>query len=77
MVTLASLVAALGGRLQGDGQVKVTRLAPLETADPQALSFVSHARYASRIATTQAAALIVSPALEATAAERGPCIVTD
>ncbi len=77
MVSLASLVAALGGRLVGDGQVHVSRLAPLESADHQALSFVSHARYAARIATTQAAALIVSPALELAAAERGPCIVTD
>ena len=77
MVSLASLVAALGGRLVGDGQLHVSRLAPLESADHQALSFVSHARYASRIQTTQAAALIVSPALEAVAAGRGPCIVAD
>ncbi len=77
MVSLASLVAALGGRLVGDGQSHISRLAPLETADAHALSFVSHARYASRIATTQAAALIVSPVLETAAAERGPCIVTD
>jgi UDP-3-O-[3-hydroxymyristoyl] glucosamine N-acyltransferase len=77
MVSLACLADALGGRLVGDGQVQVSRLAPLETADAWSLSFVSHARYASHIATTQAAALIVSPALEAAAAERGPCIVTD
>lgn len=77
MVNLASLTAALGGRLVGDGQVQITHLAPLETADPLALSFVSQPRYASRIATTQAAALIIPPELEAVAAERGPCIVTD
>jgi UDP-3-O-[3-hydroxymyristoyl] glucosamine N-acyltransferase len=52
-------------------------LAPIESADDVSLSFVSHPRYAARIATTQAAALIVSPALEAAASERGPCIVTD
>jgi UDP-3-O-[3-hydroxymyristoyl] glucosamine N-acyltransferase len=77
MVSLASLAAELGGRLVGDGLVQVNRLAPLETADQRALSFVSHARYASLIATTNAAALIVSPALEAAASHRGPCIVTD
>jgi UDP-3-O-[3-hydroxymyristoyl] glucosamine N-acyltransferase len=77
MVSLTSLTAALGGRLVGGEQTQVSRLAPLETADEQSLSFVSHARYASRITTTRAAALIVSPALEAEAQKRGACIVTD
>ncbi|MEY4506592.1 MAG: hypothetical protein RL297_1170 [Pseudomonadota bacterium] len=77
MVSLASLVHALGGRLVGHGECQVSRLAPIESADGVSLSFVSHPRYAARIATTRAAALIVSPALEAAASERGPCIVTD
>lgn len=77
MVTLGVLVTALGGRLVGGEHTQVIRLAPLETADEQCLSFVSHARYASRIATTRAAALIVSPALEVEAEKRGACIVTD
>lgn len=77
MVSLASLVADLGGRLVGNGLTDIARLAPLETANEQSLSFVSHARYASLIASTRAAALIVSPALESLAAARGPCVVTD
>jgi len=38
---------------------------------------VAHVRYASQIETTQAGALIVSPALAERASARGPCIVSD
>ncbi|OGB34491.1 MAG: UDP-3-O-(3-hydroxymyristoyl)glucosamine N-acyltransferase, partial [Burkholderiales bacterium RIFCSPLOWO2_02_FULL_66_35] len=41
------------------------------------LAFVAQARYASQIETTRASALIVPPALQAVAALRGACIVTD
>jgi UDP-3-O-[3-hydroxymyristoyl] glucosamine N-acyltransferase len=76
MVLLENLVSALGGELLGNPARTVNRLAPLETADEYSISFVSHLRYASRIATTQAACLIVPPALQTAAAERGDCIVT-
>lgn len=55
----------------------VSRLAPLETAGPGALSFVSHARYAKLLEQTQASALIVPPALAEQAQAKGPCIVVD
>lgn len=54
----------------------VARLAPLETAEADALSFVAQARYASRITETRAGALIVPPALVGQAAARGACIET-
>lgn len=74
---LDAIVAALGGELTGLGETLITRLAPLESADHNALAFVAHVRYAAQIETTQAAALIVSPALRERAAARGPCIVSD
>lgn len=74
-VTLGAIVDALGGELLGPRELSVQRLAPLDTADEGALAFVAHVRYASRLATTGASALIVSPVLREAAALRGACIV--
>ncbi len=74
---LDAIVAALGGELTGPGETLIARLAPLESADHNALAFVAHVRYAAQVEATQAAALIVSPALRERAAARGPCIVSD
>ena len=75
-VLLADLHAALGGVLHGDPQTVIKRLASLDVAGSDSVSFVSQARYASRIATTRAGALIVPPELVAAAQNRGPCIET-
>lgn len=76
MVTLHAICAALGGVLHGNATLPVTKLASLEVAGPQDLSFVAQARYASQIATTKAGALVVPPALVETARMRGACIET-
>lgn len=73
---LTALTAALGGQLYGD-DLSVERLAPLETATPADLAFISHSRYARQIETTRAGALIVPPSLQVQAMHRGPCIVVD
>lgn len=75
-VTLGAIHAALGGVLHGNCEVPIARLASLSSAGREALSFVAQARYASQLATTQAAALIVPPDLVQAALERGPCIET-
>jgi len=74
--TLGEIHAALGGVLHGEGALPIAQLASLEDAEADALSFVSQARYASKIATTRAAALIVTPALLPQAMARGACIET-
>lgn len=61
--TLAEICAALGGVLHGEPGLSIDRLASLESADADSLSFVAQARYASQIASTGAGALIVPPAL--------------
>ena len=76
-VRLADVVAALGGELCGDAGVPVERLAPLETADATSLSFLSNPRYAPQLATTEAACVIVAPALREAALARGAAIVAD
>lgn len=75
--TLGDIVDALGGTLVGPGDAEILRLAPVGSASAGDLTFVSHARYASQLATTGAVAVIVPPALQAQAAARGPCVVTD
>jgi len=75
--SLGSIVQALGGALLGAADVLIGRLAPLASAKAGELAFVAQARYASQIQTTQAGALIVPPALQEIAAQRGACIVTE
>ncbi|QHJ01385.1 UDP-3-O-(3-hydroxymyristoyl)glucosamine N-acyltransferase [Xylophilus rhododendri] len=76
-MSLQQLVAELGGELHGDGQVLVRGIAPLETAGPGDIAFLSHPRYAQQLAASQAACVIVAPAMADAARERGACIVTE
>ena len=74
---LASIVAALGGELHGDASLVVTGLAPLETATPQHLSFLSNPRYQQQLLASQAGCVIVAPQMADAAVSRGACIVAD
>lgn len=74
---LASVVAALGGELLGDPALVVTGLAPLETAEPQHLSFLSNPRYQQQLVASRAGCVVVAPAMRDVALTRGACIVTD
>lgn len=67
---LADLAALLGGELVGDGDRVVSRIAPLESADGAAITFVSHPRYQAQLGATHAGCVIVAPALREVAAGR-------
>lgn len=73
---LGAIVAALGGELIGDAETLIEGLAPLESAGPQQLSFLSHPKYQRQLAASNAACVIVAPAMQSPAVERGACIVT-
>ncbi|PLC02704.1 UDP-3-O-(3-hydroxymyristoyl)glucosamine N-acyltransferase [Variovorax sp. RO1] len=73
---LGAIVDALGGELHGDGTLSIERLAPLQNAQPDALSFLSHPKYQQELAASKAACVIVSPAMREAAAARGAYIVT-
>jgi len=75
-VTLGDLQAALGGELQGDAGLRIVRVAALDSAAADAISFVSHPRYVAQLRTTSAACLIVSPALREEAVARGAALIT-
>ena len=73
---LASIVQVLGGELHGHAGHVIAGLAPLESAGPQDLSFLSNPKYQQQLAASKAACVIVSPAMQAAAVARGACIVT-
>lgn len=77
VLRLGAIVGALGGELQGDPELAIERLAPLQSAGPDALSFLSHPKYRKELAASQAGCVIVSPAMRDAAAARGPFIVVD
>ncbi len=73
---LGAIVDALGGELHGDAALSIERLSPLQNAQPDALSFLSHPKYQQELAASKAACVIVSPAMREAAAVRGAFIVT-
>jgi len=73
---LGAIVDALGGELHGDAALSIERLAPLQNAQPDALSFLSHPKYQQELAASKAACVIVSPAMREAAAARGAFILT-
>ena len=76
-LTLGAIVESLGGRLLGPSDMLVSGLAPLQTAQPHQISFLSQARYQSQLATSLAGCVIVGPAFEAEVAQRAAAIITD
>jgi UDP-3-O-[3-hydroxymyristoyl] glucosamine N-acyltransferase len=76
-LTLGDIVAALGGELHGDPGLAIERLAPLDTAQPAHLSFLSNPKYRQQLASSAAGCVIVAPAMKGEAAARGACIVAD
>ncbi len=61
-IRLADLAARIGATLDGDGEVRVFRVATLENADTGSLAFITSVRYRAQLATTRASAVIMAPA---------------
>jgi len=76
-LTLATLVDRLGGRLCGDPAWVCNGLAPLQSAGPEQISFLSHPKYQSQLAVSRAGCVIVAPAFEEQASQGRSAIVTD
>jgi len=74
---LGSIVDALGGQLLGRADLIIEGLAPLQSAGPGHISFLSHPKYQQQLASSQAGCVIVGPQFEALALARGACIVTE
>jgi UDP-3-O-[3-hydroxymyristoyl] glucosamine N-acyltransferase len=63
-VKLRELAERLQCRLEGDGDLEISRVAGIEQAQPGDITFVAHEKYVSKLAATRASAVIVSPRLE-------------
>jgi UDP-3-O-[3-hydroxymyristoyl] glucosamine N-acyltransferase len=72
---LGAIVQELGGELHGNPDRLIEGLAPLESATPTQLSFLSNPKYAQQLAGSRAACVIVAVSLRDEAAARGDCIV--
>ena len=59
--TLSELARLTGAVLDGDGTVAVTHVAPLDSAGPGAIAFLTNPKYRGQLATTRASAVIVAP----------------
>ena len=57
---LAELAARLDCRLEGDGDVEVTRVAGIQDARPGDVTFLANSKYEKALATTAASAVIAS-----------------
>jgi UDP-3-O-[3-hydroxymyristoyl] glucosamine N-acyltransferase len=56
---LRDLAQHLGCRLEGDGEIEITRVAGLEQAGPGDISFLANARYTPAMRETRASAVIL------------------
>ncbi|MEJ6022946.1 UDP-3-O-(3-hydroxymyristoyl)glucosamine N-acyltransferase [Ramlibacter sp. PS4R-6] len=74
---LGSIVQALGGELHGDAARPIAEIAPLESAGPEAISFLSNPKYQQQLFASKAGCVIVGAAVREAAVARGDCIVTD
>ena len=59
---LAQIVERFGGRVLGDPQTAFNRVATLESADSQHISFLAHRKYRKQVADTRAGAIILGEA---------------
>jgi UDP-3-O-[3-hydroxymyristoyl] glucosamine N-acyltransferase len=76
-LSLAEIVAALGGELHGDPALQIGRLAALDRAGPGDLSFLSNPKYQQQLGGSRAGCVIVGQAMREAAMARGACIVAE
>ena len=58
---LDAIVKRFGGELIGDAGIRISQIATLESAQPSDITFVSQARFISRLKQSRASAVILAP----------------
>jgi len=76
-LSLGFIVQNLGGELLGSPTQQVQRLAPLQSAGPDDISFLSQARYRSQLETSRAGVVILASGMRDLADRRSAAILTD
>lgn len=69
-MTLDELARRLECRLEGDGSIDVTRVAGLEDAGPGDLTFLASSKYASKLGSTRASAVLADDSVAS-----APCAI--
>ncbi len=59
--TLSELADHVGGRVIGDPKLEIARVAAIDEAGPEEITFLAHPRYRSHLARSRAGAVIVGP----------------
>lgn len=59
-LSLGFIVDGLGGELRGPREQRVHRLAPLQSAGPDDISFLSHPRYKAQLENSRAGAIVLT-----------------
>ena len=67
-LTAQAVADLVGGRLLGDGSVRIQLIRPLDRAGPDALSFATSSRYAADLGSSRAGAVLVPEDLATEAA---------
>ncbi|HEY5974054.1 MAG TPA: UDP-3-O-(3-hydroxymyristoyl)glucosamine N-acyltransferase [Geobacteraceae bacterium] len=62
--TVQELADYLGGQVRGDGTARIKGLGPLDDAGEGQVTFLANPRYAAKVATTRATAVILPPGAE-------------
>jgi len=62
--SLKELAEYLGGELQGDGELRISGVAGLDDAEECHISFLANQKYAAKVATTRAGAVLLPPGAE-------------
>ncbi len=70
MAKLRALAELVGGRIIGDPELRIERVASIAQAGEGEITFLANPKYLPRLATTAASAVIVAPGVEAHAQER-------
>ena len=76
-LTARAVADLVGGRLLGDGAVRIHSVRPLDRAGPDALSFAVSGRYAAELDSSRAGAVLVPEALAAGAGPGTRIVVPD
>jgi UDP-3-O-[3-hydroxymyristoyl] glucosamine N-acyltransferase len=63
-LTAQAVADFVGGRLLGDGEVRLTGVGPIDRAGPGMLTLAVSPHYASALRTSRAAAVLLPPSLE-------------
>ena len=61
--SLSELARQVGAAVEGDGSVRVSHVATLESAGPGSIAFLANIKYRWQLGSTRAAAVIVAPEL--------------